>query len=864
MSKRKQAKNAKQQQQQQLLQTSDSSNDVGALLLDMESNLTDPDVQMAGAQRIKELFARNAPKLSAKETPKIVPALLDAMKAHQDKAGLLGELMSVLSTFCRQLGSGGCEVFIKEGGAEAVIAAMTRFSESSNLQLSACLLWNGIDKHILDLPPGTRRAAAYAILSALETHMHTTGILQMGFHVLSFWFGDCEDGELVNRCIRAAVESMRLHQDGTTQVLGCMALNKFSSCGDRNVAYMAANGAIATLLAGIVVLMRYESRGSEALTGHMIMECARSICLMCDMKGSIGDEQGVAVLPRVLVRYVHMAKVVNRVCKLIHIAAGRNATVRAMMSRPAVRAILLGMQTHKDDKDIQVVGMEALKSICEDHVANTMCVVEEDALRILLRRGEAHVRESDVRHAGVRLFSEMARTGRAQACMALLRAGSVRYLTQCMLAIGAQRPPCEVDEQTLNTGLLALHSIAQSNEPANSGQTAEEWAACQMRIVQEGAIDAFIRLMAALKRNWQPHILAACTIFVLITDRPDICKTHGLRLIRPAIECMLGCLSERAEMRLQVLVFKPMSEILRIILHHTCDTEIFARLQDEFRACGGFKALCGGMQLWLAANRDEPKTPSPTESTHAYAHQAPHDGSKKAAASAQPTAEQRMQLPNGLLKLAHLSALGHIRNQFHCVAEPGLADQILRLMARYDSDENVQRNGCAALFAVASDNATCADFILSKGGFEQASLARDTCKPTAETDLVMKLLGQLSLAKSGSLPRPEEPIPLDQAHGEDADHHADTHAQKGTRGDSTQSSAQSGVASGHRDKKSSRKTKTSEPCVVCGKTAEDVGASKLPRCSVCTLAPVYCSAACQHAAWPAHKTECKAHRKTSK
>ena len=53
-------------------------------------------------------------------------------------------------------------------------------------------------------------------------------------------------------------------------------------------------------------------------------------------------------------------------------------------------------------------------------------------------------------------------------------------------------------------------------------------------------------------------------------------------------------------------------------------------------------------------------------------------------------------------------------------------------------------------------------------------------------------------------------------------------------------------------------------CVACGKSAVDVGKSRLMKCSACTIAPMYCSSACQQACWPAHKAECKANRKASK
>jgi hypothetical protein len=54
--------------------------------------------------------------------------------------------------------------------------------------------------------------------------------------------------------------------------------------------------------------------------------------------------------------------------------------------------------------------------------------------------------------------------------------------------------------------------------------------------------------------------------------------------------------------------------------------------------------------------------------------------------------------------------------------------------------------------------------------------------------------------------------------------------------------------------------RVTEPCAGCGKTAAVCGLERLMQCSACTIAPKYCSAACQKACWPAHKAECTANR----
>jgi hypothetical protein len=55
--------------------------------------------------------------------------------------------------------------------------------------------------------------------------------------------------------------------------------------------------------------------------------------------------------------------------------------------------------------------------------------------------------------------------------------------------------------------------------------------------------------------------------------------------------------------------------------------------------------------------------------------------------------------------------------------------------------------------------------------------------------------------------------------------------------------------------------KVADVCVACGKSAAEVGTTRLLACSGCTIAPKYCGAECQKASWGAHKAECKANRK---
>ncbi len=125
--------------------------------------------------------------------------------------------------------------------------------------------------------------------------------------------------------------------------------------------------------------------------------------------------------------------------------------------------------------------------------------------------------------------------------------------------------------------------------------------------------------------------------------------------------------------------------------------------------------------------------------------------------------------------------------------------------------------------------------------FEALSLAADGVSKSAEAAKALyENINVSSQAKKG-------------VHARDREHACTTAAASGVVA----------VSEGDGTVNGTRKGKAGRQCVACGSTAADAGLAKLLKCSVCTMALAYCSAACQLACWPAHKAECKANRKAS-
>jgi hypothetical protein len=148
----------------------------------------------------------------------------------------------------------------------------------------------------------------------------------------------------------------------------------------------------------------------------------------------------------------------------------------------------------------------------------------------------------------------------------------------------------------------------------------------------------------------------------------------------------------------------------------------------------------------------------------------------------------------------------------------GVAEALLSVMSLHKHDQCVQNSVCAALDAWCAGQRRYCEQLQQLGAVKHIHKAQRRLDGNADTAPLQQLLGRLSVGSSTA----QEELDVLQE---------------------------------------SQKQKECQACVVCGKTAGELGVERLSKCSACTIAPRYCSAACQKSGWKSHKAECKANKK---
>jgi hypothetical protein len=179
-----------------------------------------------------------------------------------------------------------------------------------------------------------------------------------------------------------------------------------------------------------------------------------------------------------------------------------------------------------------------------------------------------------------------------------------------------------------------------------------------------------------------------------------------------------------------------------------------------------------------------------------------------------------------IMTVINMACANHVRNQDAC-RRSGAIDAILHAIDYFKHDPRVLSMAREALAKISANHDVNTAYVKSKMTGKQASrLAKVTLEdflpPESQLDPYLKHT-------------------LDMANGY------------------LQATKEHDVAG--QMAKAREKEKLAQKCVVCKKTAEEMGLKQLSKCSVCTIAPSYCGKECQKAHWAAHKNECKQNRK---
>ena len=144
--------------------------DVEALLGPMADRRSDEGFLIQASLHLVEHFLQEPESLSRLDKAPIVTTIMRAMQDHPQNASLQANLLAVIGQ-CLQDSRPYLNLFIREGGMELVLAAITRHKTSLQVQMNACMMLSLAEDDILALRQTTTRALARAVVAAMDYHV---------------------------------------------------------------------------------------------------------------------------------------------------------------------------------------------------------------------------------------------------------------------------------------------------------------------------------------------------------------------------------------------------------------------------------------------------------------------------------------------------------------------------------------------------------------------------------------------------------------------------------------------------------------------------------------------------------------------
>jgi hypothetical protein len=817
--------------------------DVEGVVRTMENNPMCAGSQIHGSMLLNEYLDLEA--VVGMNADRVIAAHLSAMKTHISDVELLDMLIRTVHRYSTECGENNCNLFLRKGGFEVLLSAMNKHKDSARLQLVACSFISSLGEDALAQPQNASRAqtAASTVLAAVKAHMHDSTLMQVCIVSICSLCSQMNH-DLTATSIKVIVQAMRAHAKHVgIQSRGCCALTRFVSAGKARVPGLWIEGAMEALLDGMdLVLSEKVNRADE--DGYVVNHPMRvhDYCsFVRDMYNQLPDAAGereeprLTVLCRVLEIHLLDPDVCLRAFQALRAAAVNCEKNQKILGKPAMRAAVLAMGKHKDDARLAIMGFRSIAAIAVHEPDHAMLLAEDDMLRILVRQAEIHVRNADVRPQACDLFKVMSGfRSLAMADAMLQQAGCVAFIVKAM----GQPPAQEEGLKTMKNGCLMLTStIMLKLDSIFAENSREGYDQVVKKITQQGVMDAILAALTSFKADshvFWPVIQFLHRFFSLCS--PGHISTFGVRSMHAIVGAVLSCECSRQNNEPWSAGSQMFAcSVLELIMSKAQTLESWRKYQDELGGCGGLKAVATCVQM--------------CGDTH-------HDDSNDIQLS-RLFQSLKLELPYKALDVIAMVVRDHAANQDLCPEV--VIHVVLRLMEKHSDVVHLQEAGLAAVIALVDGHEGNARCVACNNGCERLAHAikmiemSDECREGMQ-DMLEKLAridisGGIAAKKSSTGSRSKSAIaaasdPMMASAGvRDRDGmQPQQHSNKAKKGDSKPGK------------------EIGQTCMACGKTAADVGAKNLLKCSACTIGPVYCGAACQRASWEAHKTECKANR----
>jgi hypothetical protein len=803
-------------------QQSDNT-DIDEFVRRIQSNLINADTLMEELQRFVPLYA-NPGRLVGKDTSRLVQLFIQVMATHPEAGNLQTNLLVNIGALLPG-NAANRGLFLGQGGVENMLQAMNNSKDHAALHVNCCMMIDSLGADLLAKPKKITRELTKAVLHALRTHAQNENLVNAGLMALDVFLPEVNQAT-AEEYISVIVKSMQTHI-GDRVILSrvCMLLTVLAEGGSSNIETMWKHRVLSAMLASMDVLMS-ERIPTDPLDLDLRARCLRDFCKVIQKmytSPNQKEDQGLTVLPRVIVGYIKDDQTVYEACLAISSAAVPNEKNRRCMGADAVRALLLALSCHEYDMSIQskaLTSLFALTYAFEERNTFVKCVSpnvqyvsEENAICVLLKALERHCSNNHMAGRVCALLTEVALCRGYATKQAALKHESIRLIARAMNH-QAGKPG---EDETLRFGSCALSNILQEcmsdfADPASKREF-------KVRMVKQEAVSAaalaglttLVGCRSTLYEN-------AKTLYILMLGCPDNIEAFGLRSIRPLANAVVAFGVQRKAESVPILALWTTSSALMCIMQHASQGENYRKYQDRFGQSGGIQAMLLCLKLRCVDGYD--------------------------AIIQDQNMQEFKNICTETMFEATCTALwlaldAHPENQKLACRDGAIIECVLKIMNKYRECRETQRAGCIALSGITLQNIKGAHMVLKRGGLEAVAHAERTREPRTEgldeDPFITCLLQDLKIFST--MPYTEEEL----------EYPANS---KDSRGKSAGGNEQKGKPA-------------TEVCSACGQSAA-VGGPKLFKCSACTVAPLYCCIECQRACWKSHKAECKANRKAAK
>jgi hypothetical protein len=633
---------------------------VQCLLDEMEQNMDDSKTLTTSCALIRQHgLAHSWALLSSADSPRLMRLLVKAIRMHPSEVQLHKWALCIFSAVCMPVSERNAhasrdrtqrllQCFYGAGGLEAMVTIISYNVGDAFLPGVACDIIRQTLQYVENISQETLKPTANAVAYCLNirharTDMISTVILVLGELVICV-----KKGSVERKMIKVLLEFVREHDlhDMEVHTDALKVILRFLQQEPRRAEIGWEAGILPVIVSFIErVLKLTEANG---------LNCEETVSTACIVIGSLYKSApkpyvyaGLSVLPTAMVKF-RLSRAFQQAAALTIAEILKNDIRNGdYLGQAGVMALLDATIRYGDRSDLWTVIFRSLCPIADKHPE---WFAKEDFLRPFVKEMELHVQDISWQELACQLLGmitdDPVQPSRGLS-EALINTGCVPHIVKAMQT--HTRATIVSDIQTL--GCLTLFFIVHS--------TLQNDSATKSRLVKEGAAHALIRAMSLRLNSEKVQTEGSHALYTLIRNHPENIRAVG----KPVIRAVISAVLEWDVPRMHNAAIAAIHDVIVDVIHFR--PHAASEYQDEVSRSGGIRAVTKHLKLWEGGMRD--------------------------------------QLPIEILTASHdvlqFSCLDHKANQDQC-SELGTMDVILRLMAKYKSEKDVQTAACMALHSL--------------------------------------------------------------------------------------------------------------------------------------------------------------------